>query len=362
MDSLRVSVSASRCSGVTIHCGRIVANAVAAVLVTLLGHDCAASRNWSALCESLKVRALPAQPRRPGFFPCYAAAFAEVDRCEGLAAAANDIAYEQAPRFGSSNSDWADVAKFYAYFQNFRSIRSFREAQRPDLRDACASASRHERKHFEAHAAAARLEARRDYENTVRRLAAYCKRRDPRVAKKRRQEAIDRETLAREQDQLKEKKRAAFERARRAWLEENESTEAAQDNNSDSDHDDDYTSLDCSVCDKVFKSRQALERHLATRTHQKRMAAEAASIGQDASTSVSGADVDRQDPVTSDTDGGDSKTATESVQDSEQLQRIDFVCSFCERSFVSMDALERHNLSRLHRNTLRTLKRRQHVG
>ena len=83
-------------------------------------------------CEGLArfILAREAVPRRPpGFFPCYRAAFRAVNECERLASLANGDECHFLPDFGASDAAWPAVAKFYAAAANFRSCRTFREAE-----------------------------------------------------------------------------------------------------------------------------------------------------------------------------------------------------------------------------------------
>ena len=236
---------------------------------------------WTPL-ERFCVRAATTTTTTPpGFFPCYRAAFERVNAAERLAAQANGAAFEPLPAFGGSGTAWPQVHRFYASARSFRSCRGFREAEPDALREALDAAfDRKERRRVEKQLAACRTEARRAYENQVRKLADFCRRRDPRVALRRRRVAEAEAREAEAAERRAEEARRLFQEKRAAWLRERAAETVEEPEGARFDPDDDVEveseedvvvdeeEVRCDVCDKAFGSAAALARHCASKPHR----------------------------------------------------------------------------------------------
>ncbi|KAH8047220.1 zinc ion binding protein [Aureococcus anophagefferens] len=136
------------------------------------------------------------------------------------------------------------------------------QAEPPHLRDLAATlANKKERR--EAEKQRARSEARRAYDDSVSRLADYCKRRDPRVAARRRAEAAREAREAAQKQRAAEAARDDFARKRAAWLERRREADAAAADDDDDD-DDEAFAFRC----RDFGSAAALEKHEDSRAHR----------------------------------------------------------------------------------------------
>ena len=235
---------------------------------------------WTPL-ERFCVRAATTTTTTPpGFFACYRDAFERVNAAERLAAQANGAAFEPLPAFGGSGTAWPQVHRFYASARSFRSCRGFREAEPDALREALDAAfDRKERRRVEKQLAACRTEARRAYEGQVRKLADFCRRRDPRVLLRRRQVAEAEAREAEEAERRAEAARRLFQEKRAAWLRERAAEVEDEPAGARFDPDDDVEveseaeaveegEVRCEVCDKAFGSAGALARHCASKPHR----------------------------------------------------------------------------------------------
>ena len=236
---------------------------------------------WTPL-ERFCVRAATTTTTTPpGFFPCYRDAFERVNAAERLASQANGAVFEVLPAFGGSGTAWPQVHRFYAAARSFRSCRGFREAEPDSLREAFDAAfDRKERRRVEKQLAACRTEARRAYESQVRKLADFCRRRDPRVALRRRQVAEAEAREAEEAERRAEEARRLFQEKRAAWLRERAAEVKDEPEGARFDPDDDVVveseeedaveeeEVRCEVCDKAFGSAAALARHCSSKPHR----------------------------------------------------------------------------------------------
>ena len=266
--------------------------------------------------------------RPPGFYALYDHVFRQIDHCERAAANANGTNYGGAPSFGDAQSDWADVARFYTHFTNFVSVRSFREAEPPELRMKRDMFRRWEQKIIDSELAALRKQARHQYEDSIRKLALFCKKRDPRVARQKANEERQKIDAHFQKQKKAEQRREKFEEEKRKWRGEAPSKD-----------DDDVPTTqeppdrvwECTVCAKTFRTEHALESHLASKIHKKRLLAERRG----------------KSPV----DDVDFEPPPEEHEVSPQQRKNGeiYECKICTKSFVSAEALESHLQSKAHR-------------
>ena len=121
------------------------------------------------------------------------------------------------PDFGSSDTPYATVLKFYNHWTNFQSKLSF--AWRDQYR-ASDLPDRFQRRAADRINGKERETARRDYNKLVQRLAAYVHRRDPRVERemiKRQEEEEEKQKVRERQHAVRMAKLAATEKQ---WMEE----------------------------------------------------------------------------------------------------------------------------------------------
>ncbi|TFJ86045.1 hypothetical protein NSK_002865 [Nannochloropsis salina CCMP1776] len=154
--------------------------------------------------------------RDEGFYAVYRRVFERVDAREREGAVAT-AQYPPSPGFGGPKTVWADVAAFYGYWGDFVSRLSFGWEDEYREQDA---PSRQVRRAMEKENRKSREAGRKEYQEAVRALVEFVKRRDKRVMQ--RQVQGKREEAARIQAEAEEAKVKAekFRREREIWLQE----------------------------------------------------------------------------------------------------------------------------------------------
>ncbi|KAJ1450219.1 hypothetical protein M885DRAFT_469713 [Pelagophyceae sp. CCMP2097] len=343
---------------------------------------CAAERCAAAVdAVAAKFRRSVRRRRLGGFYACFDGVFADVEACEAKAANANGEQTAPPQRFGRSGACWRDVAAFYTKFEGFRSARKFREAEPEAVREALELArTKRERKACEDELSEARAAARRRYEDGIRRLAAHCKRRDPRVKARKAADAANAEVEAQRKREDADRNRRKFLEAKEIWLEDQAKEAAAApperwpEKAFVVDDDDDDGALLCLACAKTFASQAALSHHLGTKAHRKRAkhssddendaveeapdphaAAYAAPVESAAAAPV--------EPADATAGPGDAAAAPADAVDEGTPADLDDegppTCWICDKAFSAPDALESHLASRAHRAALKALKKQK---
>ena len=119
-----------------------------------------------------------------GFYNVYNAVFEVIDELE-----AEDVeGYEPvAPSMGGMDTDWLDgPAQFFAHWENFSTQRSFWWCDEYNPNEA---SFRQEKRAIEKHNAKCRENGKKEFNDHVRRLATWVKKRDPRRAQHQRRVA-----------------------------------------------------------------------------------------------------------------------------------------------------------------------------
>ena len=111
-----------------------------------------------------------------GFYAAYSRVFEAVDKAERDSGAKGK---PPAPELGRSDAAWSEVRGFYAHWEAFSTGRSMAHVDLYDTREA---PNRQVRRAMEKENDKARAAARKKANECVRALAAYVKKRDPRVA------------------------------------------------------------------------------------------------------------------------------------------------------------------------------------
>ncbi|CAI5469323.1 unnamed protein product [Closterium sp. Yama58-4] len=158
-----------------------------------------------------------------GFYAVYAKIFDEIFEKEFAAARRAAQKGEEvdmsAPPFGKRDSSAADVSAFFKYWQSFVSVRDFSWKDQYNLAEA---PNRRVRRLMEEENAKLRRKAKREFNEAVRQLAAFVKKRDPRVKEQQaeaRRVAAEREAEAkrRREEERREKARRAQEYEDPEW-------------------------------------------------------------------------------------------------------------------------------------------------
>jgi DnaJ family protein A protein 5 len=197
-----------------------------------------------------------------GFYKVYSTVFQKLQQEESSAFSTDseclDVSDEtllDSVPFGNSTTRYEPVVKeFYAIFTNFSTIKSFRWFDKYRLSDA---PDRNVRRYMERENLKSREAARREFNDTVRRLAAFVQKRDPRYKvymdeqkelKNQKAEELKARMKKEKEERLQQKQaysepewvKAASEEHLEMWDEE--------------DEDGISNELFCAACNKVFKS------------------------------------------------------------------------------------------------------------
>ncbi|CAK7266025.1 hypothetical protein SEPCBS57363_001882 [Sporothrix epigloea] len=194
----------------------------------------------------------------------------------------------QYPPFGSANDDYDAVGKpFYRDWSNFATLKSFSWKDKYRLADA---PDRAIRRIMEKENKKAREMAAREFNDAVRSLVAFVRKRDPRYVANTQSEA-ERQRILRESATAQAARQRAANQERRAAAAANQEESiplwarvvgddgepvsgAADDNGLDGEFSSEAESdvqheIECVVCDKTFKSEKQFEAHEKSKKHVK---------------------------------------------------------------------------------------------
>ncbi|KAI9275702.1 hypothetical protein BDA99DRAFT_457379 [Phascolomyces articulosus] len=194
------------------------------------------------------------------------------------------------PMFGNSKTHFADndgyrgygayARDFYAAWMNFSSVKSFQWMDKWRLKDA---PNRFVRRAMEKENRKAREVARKEYNDTVRSLASFVRKRDPRYKKFQEEEQKRREAAAAEQKARAQREKeelqaqvAAYKEQEWAKVDQHSlaaagylSHESEEDEEIEDGSGAEETDFYCVVCDKFYKSEQQYTSHESSRKHVK---------------------------------------------------------------------------------------------
>ncbi|KAL8529428.1 hypothetical protein ACS0TY_006744 [Phlomoides rotata] len=176
----------------------------------------------------------------------------------------------EAPVIGNLGSPYAQVTAFYNYWLGFVTVLEFFWA---DQYDAMAGVNRKSRRVMEEENKKLRKKARREYNETVRGLAEFVKKRDKRVIDMqiKRNEEMERKREEEKQrkkelERQKAEKAKSYEEPEWAKVEEDEEDEA------DSEVEEKRKEFYCVVCSKKFKSDKQWKNHEQSKKHKEKVA------------------------------------------------------------------------------------------
>ncbi|RWW09362.1 hypothetical protein GW17_00027144 [Ensete ventricosum] len=214
-----------------------------------------------------------------GFYKVYGDLFAKVYAQEiwfakelGLGA----DAVTPAPLIGNLESPYTQVTAFYNYWLGFSTVMDFGWV---DEYDASMGPNRRTRRAMEEENKKLRKKARREYNDTVRGLAAFVKKRDKRVVDMMVKKKLDEEKRqAEEKARKKEEERKKMGKAKLfeepEWTQINEQEDDFHEFEED---DDDHKKKGreefyCVVCNKKFKSDKQWKNHEQSKKHKDKVA------------------------------------------------------------------------------------------
>ena len=172
------------------------------------------------------------------------------------------------PGFGAAKDTYADVAKpFYNIWSNFSTHKSFSWEDRFRTADA---PDRKVRRMMEKENKKVRDEASREFNEAVRSLVAFVKKRDPRYVPTKQSEA-DRQKTLRDAATAQAARSRAFNQAKLHEHMQPEWTkvDSAVDNVFEESSEGDQEEFECIICFKVFKSEKQWQAHERSKKHLK---------------------------------------------------------------------------------------------
>ncbi|KAJ0115940.1 hypothetical protein J7T55_004110 [Diaporthe amygdali] len=217
-------------------------------------------------------RSVPFNDSPNGFFGILDITFGQLATEEEAACDWEGAARAEYPPFGSSHDDFDDVAKpFYNAWSSFSTKKSFSWKEKWRLSDA---PDRRVRRLMDKENKKMRDDAIRDFNDAVRSLVAFVKKRDPRYVPNTQSEAE-------RQKVLRDSAAAQAERARAAnqqklseayvadWAQSKGDNEDYNDEFATSEEESEVEHYECVVCNKTFKSEKQYEAHEKSKKHVK---------------------------------------------------------------------------------------------
>ncbi|XP_010030640.2 LOW QUALITY PROTEIN: DNAJ protein JJJ1 homolog [Eucalyptus grandis] len=215
-----------------------------------------------------------------GFYKVYAEVFDKIYANEISFASKMGLGLDsvrEAPLMGNLESPYAQVTAFYNYWLGFCTVMDFMWV---DMYDAAAGVNRKSRRVMEEENKKLRKKARREFNETVRGLAEFVKKRDKRVVDmmvKRNMENEKRREEERERKKQLERERMerakAYEEPEWARVEEEEGEEGGSSGEEEDGERKEEKELYCVACGKKFKSEKQWENHEKSKKHKEKVAA-----------------------------------------------------------------------------------------
>ncbi|XP_015883263.3 DNAJ protein JJJ1 homolog [Ziziphus jujuba] len=223
-----------------------------------------------------------------GFYRVYSDVFnkiyaTEVSFADRLGLGSGSV--REAPAMGNLESPYAQVTAFYGYWLGFTTVMDFCWV---DQYDAMAGPNRKSRRVMEEENKKLRKKARREYNETVRGLAEFVKKRDKRVIDMTVKKNLEMEK--KREEERERKRRLEKERLERvmAYEEPEWAKLAEEEDEADNGFDEVEEEkknvgkeLYCVVCGKKFKSDKQWKNHEQSKKHREKVAEFRESIGND---------------------------------------------------------------------------------
>lgn len=272
-----------------------------------------------------------------GFFSVYAKLFETLWEEEVSAGRSGP-----SPIFGTSKDPWSVVRVFYAHWDAFISVKSFAYSDKWRLSEA---PNRDYRRAMERENRRERAKAKKEFNANIRELVAYVKKRDPRVARRKEEEAREKELAeTRFQQRAEEKKR---ERAKDA-----ERTRAARDEALEEDAEGLDEILATMALDEERDRQRGRRRGkkknrgIASEEEEQSEEGERNEVDeQDIDENLSGEGLD---------DEQDEQYEQEETESEEELENL--YCAACRKPFRTPAQMEDHERSKKHKTAIAKLR------
>ncbi|ETS85471.1 hypothetical protein PFICI_03496 [Pestalotiopsis fici W106-1] len=259
-----------------------------------------------------------------GFFGILQNTFDSLAEQEIAACEWDDQPIVEYPSFGCAADDYDSVARvFYSAWSNFATKKSFAWEDKWRLSDA---PDRRVRRLMEKENKQLREEARRDFNDAVRSLVAFVRKRDPRYVPNTQSEAERQKILRESAQQQAARARAANQKAAEdyvvpEWAQSRGDDQGLEGEFTESEEESEVEVLECVVCNKTFKTEKQYEAHEKSKKHIKAVQQLKRQMKKD--------DVkfDLDDPIApatlADEDGGDDVVSEDGLAEAETLQHSD---------------------------------------
>ncbi|KAK3037958.1 hypothetical protein RJ639_030663 [Escallonia herrerae] len=262
-----------------------------------------------------------------GFYKVYSDLFEKIYRNE--VSFANKLGLrlvKEAPLLGNIKSDYSQVNAFYGYWLSFVTVMDFVWV---DQFDAMNGINRKSRRVMEEENKKARKKARREFNETVRGLAEFVKKRDKRVIdmQVRRNEEVER----RREEEKERRRQMARERAEQVrayeepeWskVEEVEGAGVEEEEEEEGKKKGDESELYCVVCGKKFKSDKQWKNHEQSKKHKEKVAEFREACGKNEGEGEKEDKWKEEEVLVSDVDGNGFVSADDGVDDlTEKLEK-----------------------------------------
>ncbi|KAF0920144.1 hypothetical protein E2562_033447 [Oryza meyeriana var. granulata] len=178
------------------------------------------------------------------------------------------------PVIGNLDSPYTQVTAFYNYWLGFGTVMDFGWAAEWD---AARGENRRVRRLMEEDNKKAMRKARREYNDAIRGLAAFCKKRDKRVVdmvlkKKAEEEKKKAEEMARKKEEERRKKERAVAYQEPEWARVEEDEAVFEDDEEEEMRAKRKEELYCVACNKKFKSDKQWKNHEQSKKHRDKVA------------------------------------------------------------------------------------------
>jgi DnaJ family protein A protein 5 len=202
-----------------------------------------------------------------GFFGFIREMFEQLAKEEEIAADWEGGEFREYPTFGHKDDEYGDVVKaFYASWAGFATVKSYAWADKYRLSEA---PDRFVRRRMEEENGKLRKAARQEFNDAVRSLVAFVRKRDPRYVpntqtEEERQKVL-RDAAAAQAARARAANAAKMEDVVPEWTKVREPEELEE---SEEEEVEEHV-LECVACNKIFKSERQWEAHEKSKKHQK---------------------------------------------------------------------------------------------
>ncbi|KAI4864486.1 DnaJ-domain-containing protein [Hypoxylon rubiginosum] len=216
-------------------------------------------------------KSVPLDDSPNSFFTILQDTFDRIVEAEDAAAEWDGLAPTQYPSFGSSKDDDKIAKAFYSRWSNFSTRLSFAWKDKWRLSDA---PDRRVRRLMEKENKKFREEGVREFNDAVRSLVAFVRKRDPRYVPNTQSEAERQKTLRDTAAAQAARSRAANQQklndplAVPEWA-RSQGDDLYQGEFSETDEESEVEHIECVVCNKIFKSEKQYEAHEKSKKHVK---------------------------------------------------------------------------------------------